>query len=164
MTRNIFKVVYLVIFTILSGASLCAQNFEVDVEIKGYTNDTLIVGNYFGEKQIVKDTLFAISKGKFVWSRAEKPEQGVYLFLLKPENTFLQFIVNDYDTKFSIKFDAKDLVDVSFKGSVDNKVFYEYLTFLKVLQFLLFHISFEFCNQSFWIFQIPYKGRTCVHH
>ena len=56
MTRNIFKVVYLVIFTILSGASLCAQNFEVDVEIKGYTNDTLIVGNYFGEKQIVKDT------------------------------------------------------------------------------------------------------------
>jgi len=131
MTRNIFKVVYLVIFSILSVVSSYAQNFEVDVEIKGYANDTLIVGNYFGEKQIVKDTLFAKSKGKFVWTRAERPEQGVYLFLLKPENTFLQFIVNENDTKFSIKFDSKDLVDVSFKGSVDNKVFYEYLTFLK---------------------------------
>ncbi|HMU02183.1 MAG TPA: hypothetical protein PJ990_01090, partial [Saprospiraceae bacterium] len=61
MTRNIFKVVYLVIFSILSVVSSYAQNFEVDVEIKGYANDTLIVGNYFGEKQIVKDTLFAKS-------------------------------------------------------------------------------------------------------
>lgn len=131
MTRKIFKVVYLLIFTVLSAVSSYAQNFEVNVEIKGYTNDTLIVGNYFGEKQIVKDTLFAKESGKFIWSRAEKPEQGVYLFLLKPANSFMQFIVNDIDTKYSIKFDSKDLVDVSFKGSVDNKVFYEYLTFLK---------------------------------
>ncbi len=131
MTKNIFKFTQLVFFTLIFASVTYAQKFEVDIEIKGYTNDTLIVGNYFGEKQIVKDTLFSKGKGKFLWSRTEKPEQGVYLFLLKPENTFLQFIVNENDDKYSIKFDSKDLVDVTFKGSLDNKVFYEYLNFLK---------------------------------
>ena len=41
------------------------QKLIVNFDISNYQNDTLIVGNSFGEKQIVKDTLFANGKGKF---------------------------------------------------------------------------------------------------
>lgn len=108
-----------------------AQKLVVNFEISNYKNDTLIVGNYFGEKQIVKDTLFAKGKGKFEWAPVDRPEQGMYLVLLKPENTFVQFLVNATETKFSLDFDAKDLLSVKFKGSDENKMFYEYLAFLK---------------------------------
>jgi len=111
--------------------SAYAQKLVVNFEIQNYINDTLIVGNYYGEKQIVKDTLFANGKGKFQWNPEERPDQGMYLVLLKPENTFVQFIVNDSETKFSLGFDAKDLLSVQFKGSLENKLFYDYLSFLK---------------------------------
>lgn len=107
------------------------QGFSVNIDIKNYSNDTLIVGNYFGEKQIVRDTLFATATGKFVWKEDSIPPQGVYLVLLKPENSFVQFMVNEKEAKYSMQFDSKDISDVKFKGSVENKVFYDYLRFLK---------------------------------
>jgi thiol-disulfide isomerase/thioredoxin len=115
----------------ISQTHMTAQAFRVDIDIKNYTNDTLIVGNYFGEKQVVKDTLFAKTKGKFIWKADKQPDQGVYLILLKPENTYVQFLVNSSENKYSFEFDAKDLLDIKFKGSKENKLFYEYLTFLK---------------------------------
>ena len=116
------------IFSHLAGVG---QSYTVEFEIKNYKSDTLIVGNYFGEKQMVKDTLFSKNKSKFVWKADKRPEQGMYLVLLKPENTFVQFIVNGTDEKFSMMFDATDLLNIKIKGSDENKVFYDYLSFLK---------------------------------
>jgi thiol-disulfide isomerase/thioredoxin len=120
-----------VLALLLFAASAHAQQYSVSINIEGYANDTLIVGNYFGEKQIVKDTLFAKSKGKFVWQPKERPEQGVYLVLLKPDNIFAQFLVNATENTFSMDFNPKDLVDLRFKGSEENKLFYTYLQYLQ---------------------------------
>lgn len=118
----------LVLFTAYAGMS---QGYTVEFDIRNYQSDTLIVGNYFGEKQLVKDTLISKNKSKFVWTPDKRPEQGMYLVLLKPENTFVQFLVNDRDKKFSLNFDAKDLLNIKIKGSEENQLFYDYLTFLK---------------------------------
>jgi thiol-disulfide isomerase/thioredoxin len=120
-------------FCVLLSDTVKAQkpNFTVRIDVENYTNDTLIIGYYFGEKQLVKDTLFASKKGKFVWNREEKPEAGVYLALLKPENTFIQFLVGDSENNFSMSLDAKDLAKVGFSKSQENKLFYDYLDFLK---------------------------------
>lgn len=130
--KRIIKKTFIAAYALLMcSAGVFAQKFKVNFDIRNYANDTLIVGNYFGEKQVVKDTLFAKGKGKFEWLADTRPDQGVYLVLLKPENTFVQFLVNDTDTGFSLDFDAKDLLTVKFKNSQDNKLFYDYLTFLK---------------------------------
>ncbi|MBK8627148.1 MAG: hypothetical protein IPN86_16755 [Saprospiraceae bacterium] len=97
-----------------------AQAITVNFDVKNYDNDTLIVGNYFGEKQIVKDTLFARGKGQFVWTETERPAEGMYLILMKPENTFIQFMINDTENKISLQCNAKDLNDIKFKGSAEN--------------------------------------------
>lgn len=129
--KSLARTTFFILFLLLNIVDAQAQVFSVNIDVKNYTNDTLIVGNYFGEKQVVKDTLFSKGNGKFLWSETEMPAQGVYLLLLKPENTFIQFIINGTEDKFNIEFDSKDLLDISFKGSAENKHFYEYLSFLK---------------------------------
>ncbi|MCE2789406.1 MAG: DUF5106 domain-containing protein [Saprospiraceae bacterium] len=116
---------------LLNSLNIQAQEFTVNIQVDGYTNDTLILGSYFGEKQIVKDTLFAKSKGKFIWQPTERPPQGVYLVLLKPDNIFAQFLVNATENKFSFEFNQKDLIGLKFKGSQENKIFYDYLKYLQ---------------------------------
>lgn len=108
-----------------------SQKFSVNIEINNYENDTLIVGNYFGEKQLVKDTLFSKGKGKFLWTDTIQPPQGVYLLLFKPSNNFIQFMVPQTESKFALTCNYKDLTDVKFKGSKDNNLFYDYMDFLK---------------------------------
>ena len=108
-----------------------AQKFSVTFEVKNYPNDTLIIGNYYGDKTLVKDTLITKTKGKFTWNQDTIPVSGVYLALLKPENTYVQFLINGKGENFSMEFDAKDLLDVAVQGSQENISFYKYLAFLK---------------------------------
>jgi thiol-disulfide isomerase/thioredoxin len=129
--KNIFSSFLVLLILLGLHSSAFAQAFKVSFDVKNYENDTLIVGNYFGEKQIVKDTLFANGKGKFVWTEEERPAQGVYLILMKPENTFIQFMVNDSENNFSLLCNAKDLNDIKFKGSSENEYFYDYMAFLR---------------------------------
>lgn len=107
------------------------QKFNVQFHLKNYHNDTLIVGNYFGERQIVRDTLFKKGVGEFVWVEDSIPPQGVYLILLKPSNTFIQFVVDGAERSFALTANADDPTDVQFKGSNDNKLFYSYMDYLK---------------------------------
>jgi thiol-disulfide isomerase/thioredoxin len=120
------------IFLIFSFFSLqlTGQKFSVNIETKNYTNDTIIIGNYFGERTLVRDTIYTKGNGKFLWKSDSIPSPGMYLAVLKPDNIFVQFIVNEKDTKFSMEIDAKNTSDVKIKGSNENEVFYNYLRFL----------------------------------
>jgi thiol-disulfide isomerase/thioredoxin len=108
-----------------------AQMFSVSFEIQNYENDTIIIGNYYGDKTLVKDTLFAKGKGNFMWKQDTLPAQGVYLALLKPDNSYVQFLISDKGEQMKMKFDSKNLLSVSVTGSIENEVFYKYLDFLK---------------------------------
>lgn len=121
----------LILFLFISGFLFSQNGYDIKIRIKNYENDTLIVGNYFGERQIVKDTLYALKKGEFVFKSDKALEPGMYLILIKPDNNFIQFLINDKEQKFSIETDASDLSHVKFKGSKDNDAFYAYIEFLK---------------------------------
>jgi len=124
-----FSLVIIFCFGILNQA--VAQKYMLNIDIKNYANDTIIVGHYYGERQLVKDTLIANGKGKFVWNQEEKPLPGMYILVLKPENNFVQFFVNNEDSKISLSLDEKDLSAAKFKGSKENTLFYDYLDYLK---------------------------------
>ncbi len=108
-----------------------SQAFQINFKIDEYDNDTLIVGYYYGDKQLVKDTVFTKKKGEFIFKGDEKLEGGMYLALLKPDNSFVQFIVNDKEQKFDIKFKKSDTAHLTFKNAKENIAFYEYMDYIK---------------------------------
>ena len=107
------------------------NGYEININIQDYTNDTIIVGNYYGERQVVKDTLYKKAPGKFVFAGKESLPPGMYLVLLKPENNFIQFLVSDREQRFNIDINPKNLSKVGFSGSADNALFYQYIDFIK---------------------------------
>lgn len=129
MTKNVFLLICMIF---LSFASQAQQ--VINFDIKNYDNDTLILGNYFGEKTLVKDTLYAKGKGKFQFTLKDSLPQGVYLVLLKPNNDFFQLLANGKDKVIDISIDAKVLDEVDAKGSPENSAFYDYMKYLKKIR------------------------------
>lgn len=114
--------------------STVAESQKVDIKLKvdNYKNDTLIVGNYYADRQLVKDTLIRESgKKEFVMESDSLFEEGVYIAITIPDHQFVQFIIPKDDQEFEIKMDYEDLSSVEIKDSDENELFYDYLAYLK---------------------------------
>lgn len=107
---------------------------NIDITLKHYENDTLIIGNYLGSKTLVKDTLYKEEDGKFYFASQDTLEPGVYLMLLRPDNEFSQFLIDGIDNDFSIVWDTKEKKSPAVKGSKDNKALYDYMNFLSEMK------------------------------
>lgn len=129
--RNTFismKAFLSTIFTIFALSSLAAQH-DIEFQIANYPSDTVVVGYYILDKQLVHDTLIG-SEGKFAMQGDENMSQGVYLLLLQPNNDLVQFLITEEDQKFKGKFDFNNLSLVDFEGSPDNELFQGYINYL----------------------------------
>gem|GEM_PF-5039891 len=52
------KKLYTIILSLCFVSSvMMAQEVDIEIKVKNYDNDTLIVGNYYADRQLVKDTL-----------------------------------------------------------------------------------------------------------
>jgi len=108
--------------------------YNVDIQVNGYTNDTLVVGYYHGDKQLVRDTLYSEKPGKFKLAGKDTLASGLYLLLTYPDKEFIQFNVNDEEKNFSIEYDLDKKHIIKFKGSKDNTIFQEYVKLLHDLK------------------------------
>ncbi len=113
-------------------ASETTVNSTTTSEITGLTpQKELIIGFHYGEKQYVKDTVTLGADGFFTFEADTLFPPGVYLLVLKPDNNFIQVLLDDKNQQFTITTDAKDSVNkMKVKGSQDNEIFYEYLRYL----------------------------------
>ncbi len=123
------KIVQLVLFFSFSASALIAQ-YDINIDIANYENDTLIVGYYYGDKQLVHDTLYAEKKGKFKLHGEDTLANGLYMLLTIPDNEFIQFNVNENEKNFDIAYDLKNKGELKFKGSKDNQLFQDYMKML----------------------------------
>lgn len=130
MKPELFKLLTILLFAGLFS-NICAQH-KISFEIDNYENDTLIIGYYILDKQLVHDTLYAGQPGKFVLEDTLK--EGVYLTLTFPDKQFLQFVVNDTEKQFSMHFDYMDKSHVEFKGSRDNQAFQSYVEYINSIR------------------------------
>jgi len=112
---------------LISDAPIFAQH-NIEFQIDNYEKDSVVVGYYVLDKQLVHDTLTTKETGKFILNDTLSP--GVYILLTLPDNEFLQFIVNKDEPSFKMYFDFKDKTKVKFTGSKDNQVFQDYVDFL----------------------------------
>lgn len=110
-------------------ANIISAQYDIDIKIKDYQNDTLLIGYYLGEKTLARDTLIG-KKGSFNYKGEESLKPGVYMLLTRPDNNFVQVLVNDKDQEFSIKWDPQSAAAPQFKGSEDNEIFNDYIDYL----------------------------------
>ena len=123
--KNIVAILIVFIFT----TSLSLAQHEINIDIKNYQSDTLVIGYYLGEKTLVHDSLAIDPKGKFVIKGDEKLDQGVYMLLTQPDNEFYQFLIGE-DQEFQIDAVSGQLDKMKFKGSKENELFSEYLLYV----------------------------------
>ena len=128
-------IIQLVITVFFTGfLTALSGQYNVDIEIENYENDTLIVGYFYGEKQLVRDTLYAQKKGHFVLSGADTLHNGAYILMTFPDKQFIQFHVNEAEKHFSLMYDYNDKANIYFEGSQDNKAFHDYISLVTQLR------------------------------
>ncbi|MEI6411059.1 MAG: redoxin domain-containing protein [Bacteroidota bacterium] len=126
---------FLLFFFGFIAGSFGQKGHNIRVKLDNYTEKDLVLGFHYGEKQYVKDTVQADADGYFVFKADTLLPSGVYLLVLKPDNSFIQIMVPSDDQSFTISTDAKDSVNkMKVKGSDDNSLFYEYLQYLAKLR------------------------------
>ncbi|MEA3462571.1 MAG: thioredoxin-like domain-containing protein [Bacteroidota bacterium] len=115
---------------ILLSSSLSAQGYRIEVEFKGLSNDTIILGEYFTSRMIPKDTSVLDQNGRGVFQGNEAFTGGLYLVYLDPGHYFDLLLGGDQD--LFVSADTSDLVkSISFRDSEDNRIFQEYKFFLQ---------------------------------
>ncbi len=106
------------------------QGHDIKIAVSNYSNDTLIVGNYYADRQIVHDTLIS-QNGEFHIRGNERLKPGMYLAIFKPDNNFIQFMVSPDEQAFSLQVDVNNLDEIAVEGSIDNQLFFQYIDFIQ---------------------------------
>lgn len=121
---------YFIFLTFLFLSFSSIAQYDIDFKLKNYDNDTLIVGYYYADKQLVHDTLLAEKKGEFSLEGSDTLKLGVYFLLTLPSKNYIQFFVNGIDNEFDVQWDVKNNSGLKIKGSKDNEMFLDYVNYL----------------------------------
>jgi len=125
------KIINLCAILLTTLTAFASTGHQISIEIANYEKDTLVLANYYGDKQYIKDTVVINAQGKFVFEGEEELDAGVYLVLLLPDNEYFQLLINEEEQHFSLQTDATALTEkIQIKGSKDNELFYDHLHFL----------------------------------
>ena len=123
----------LVLLLLFSSMLAVAQKkgYNIKIKLDNYKNDTLYLGNYYGDKQYIKDTAILNSKGIFTFKNEEALPGGVYL-VITFDKRYFELII-DKDQNFSIETSNDDFSKfMKIKDSPDNDVFYKFVNYNKV--------------------------------
>ncbi len=131
ITRSLSNALLVLIASVcFHASSLSGQSYKIKVQINGYTNDTLLLGYHYGDKQYIRDTAFR-SKGEYIFQKDSLLEPGMYLIVTKPDHDFFQILVDKDHQKFSIETDFTALNEhLKFKDSKLNSEFNAYVDYL----------------------------------
>ena len=122
----------LLLLTFFNSIAFSQSGYEITIDIDGYDEDEMFLAYYLGDKEYILDTVQVNDKGQFVFEGEEPLACGVYLGVLKPDNSFFQLMVTQGHQHFTMTSDMDALIEkASFKKSEDNNAFYDYLRFLE---------------------------------
>ncbi|MDQ3141083.1 MAG: DUF5106 domain-containing protein [Bacteroidota bacterium] len=120
----------LIVLNCLAFTFVGAQSYKINVRIKGYTNDTLLLGYHYGDKQYIKDTAFS-KTGEFTFEGDTLLDAGMYLVVIKPSHDYFQLLLDKDKQQFSIQTNILNLnEELTFKGSKLNQDFMDYVSFI----------------------------------
>ncbi len=124
-------IIFTVVLSLLTSVqTVTAQSYNVNFTLDNYDSDTLIIGYYYANRQLVKDTLYSQDQKHFAWTGEEELHEGTYMALTTPRKDFIQFFVEEPYPNYEVRLDGKTMEIKSFTGSRDNQLFNEYIAFL----------------------------------
>ncbi len=129
MNKKYFLLLIPILFfsTIIFGQN----GYQIEVKLDNYDQELLMLGYHYGDKQYIKDSVKVGADGKFVFSGTEDLDAGVYLVVMPPDNQYFQLLINKDEQHFTVKTNAKSPnVNMEIEGSSDNKLFYDYMSYL----------------------------------
>lgn len=113
---------------------LAAQTPSIRVKIDQFAGDTIMLANFFGESQFLRDTAVRGKNDWFEFTRDTMYEEGIYLVVMPPDNQYFQ-IMMDGKQQFSVETEkGQEVSKMKTKGSLDNAVFYDYMRFLNSMR------------------------------
>lgn len=118
------------LFLLVTTTASFAQH-KIEFDISNYDQDTVVIGYYMVDKQLVHDTLYPNKQGKYILEGEENLTPGVYMLLTVPKKEFIQFIVSDTEQNFKVSFSADQLGQLKFDNAPDNQQLNNYVDFLK---------------------------------
>jgi thiol-disulfide isomerase/thioredoxin len=127
---SIYYLFFIALFQFLffSQVFCSAKGYEIKVHIIGLQDSTIYLGNHYGEKQYVKDTLKLDHDGWATFKGNDSLPGGIYLIVL-PGKTYFEILVNEQ--KFTIETDTLDYVmHMKVTGSVENKLFNDHQRYI----------------------------------
>jgi thiol-disulfide isomerase/thioredoxin len=124
-----FSILFSLLFLI--SVPFFGQGYHIDVTMKGLSEDTLILGEYFTSRMVPKDTIILDRKGHGIFEGPEAFQGGLFLIYFSP-SLYFDLLLGD-DQALSVKADTADLNgSILFEGSDDNTVFQEYKNYLQL--------------------------------
>ncbi len=134
--RILYKNILPVLFFVSSFNAFAGppEGHEIKVIVKGFKEgSTCILGNYYGDKQYIKDSAKVGPKGEMLFKGNDKYPQGVYFIL--PDSKKYFDIIMDADQHFTIETDTTDYIKyMKVKSSEENSFFFDYQRFITTQQ------------------------------
>lgn len=130
--KNAFAILMIFFSLIVQAGN--PEGHEIKITVKGFKEgSTCILGNYYGDKQYIKDSAKVGPKGEMLFKGSNKYEQGVYFIL--PENKKYFDIIMDADQHFTLETDTVDYIsNIKVKASEENAFFFNYQKFITTQQ------------------------------
>ena len=132
--KLIFGILFLLFFVSNKSISAVANNgYKIKITVAGIKDTMCYLAYYYGDKQYIRDSSMANSKGEFTFTGKEELPGGIYLVVL-PGKRFFEIIV-DKDQAFSWEAEMDKLDDFNFmktSGSEDNSLFLDYTKFITI--------------------------------
>src|SRR4051812_11718008 len=124
MIKRISTSLLLCLVTAFSFAAT-GKGMNIKITVKGLENSKMILANYYGDKQYVKDTIAFDKKATITLKADTMLPGGVYLAVFPAlGNHYFEFIISEHE--FSLETDTNDLTGhLKATGSVENNLFYD---------------------------------------
>ncbi len=127
LSMKFFIVAVLFLF---SAKTFAGKGTEIKITVKDLGNTQLVLANYYGDKQYIKDTFMLDKTGVCNIKMDTVLPPGIYLAVFpKLNNKYFEFVVSE--PKIVLATDSFDLAGhMKVEGSAENKVFYDDMFFL----------------------------------
>jgi thiol-disulfide isomerase/thioredoxin len=105
-----------------------SQGYNIQIQINGIKDTSVILGHYFNKKMYVTDTIQVNSKGQGVF-KGEKPLPGGIYIVYMPDKSYFDMLIGS-DQMFSINATTPDYVKtMSVKGCQESENFLSFQRF-----------------------------------
>lgn len=129
LIKRSFIVLLFIPLLLLAGK----PKYEIKVKFTNLADTICFLGNYYGDKQYIKDTAQIDEKGNCVFTGENDLPGGIYL-VITPSKKYFEILINT-ELFFSLETDTTDFTStMKVKGSKENQLFYEYLKYISAQQ------------------------------